>query len=156
MKTYGYVKGPITGGYYGCTAAERFYIKGGSVITLNEGLITICTAGSTSVFGFALSPDSVAAGSAVTDYITTATGDRYYVCTSPDVVFSMPSAANFAVAQIGHRYKLSNANATTIQTVANAADDDTNGVVRVVGGVVGEEIVHVQIAPKLILQAGTT
>jgi len=155
MKSYGFVKGDIHGSYYGATAAERFYIKGGCAVTLSSGLITLCTSSSTSIIGFALNPASVAAGSSVTTYITTATGERYYVLESLDAVVSMPSAAAYAVTQLGGRYKLTNANTTTIQTVANAAVDDTNGIVRIVGGVVGQSIVYVSIAPAKLLNAGT-
>lgn len=152
MKTYGLVVGPrVPNTYYKMTAGEKFFIKGGSLVTLDDGVATLCTASSTSAFGFALAPDSVKDNA---DHYLTVAGDKMQVNNSKDVVFSMPSTENYAVAQNGKRYKLSNANTTTIQKVANGAVDDTNGVVRIVNGVVGKKIVHVQLALAKTLEAG--
>lgn len=154
MKTYGLVRGPLSpGSYYSVAEGEKFFIKGGSVITLDDGVATLCTSSSTSAFGFALAPDSLPAGSS-DDFYLTKTGDKFFIAYSKDVVFSMPSSNDYAVAQNGKRYKLSNANNTTIQKVANGAIDDSNGVVRIVGGVVGEKIVHVQLALAKALEVG--
>ena len=143
-KSYGYARGPIGGDYYEVAAAsERYYIKGGSAVTLSGGKITLCLSATNDIFGFALAPQSLPAGSAVTTYYDTVAGDKLYVITDLDVVVSMPSSNDFAQNMIGLRCDVSNANATTIQTVD--VTGDASGIVQIVGGIVGEKVVFVKM-----------
>ena len=144
-KTYGYARGPITGDYYEvANADEQYFIAGGSAVKLDsDGKVELCIDSDDDIWGFALAPQSVAAGSSVTTYYNTVSGDKLYVLTSNDAVVSMPSDQNFTQNMISKRCDVTNGNKTTIQTVDTS--DSTSGILQIVGGIVGEKVVFVKM-----------
>jgi len=143
--SFGPVKGPIVGSYLPMAASQYFRFNSGAFGYLDSsGHFTGNITATQNIWGWALTPKSVAASSALAYWTSssTAAADELFIIHSISTVFAMPTLdSTYAAARVGELCDLIAVNDGTGQT-ANVGTN-TQDILRIVGGDITLDIVHV-------------